>query len=218
MENRGNGSYDQAVLKLTYSIARLVKGLESRLTEAKECELFLFGYQISTMISLLVRLHTQIHNKQIAHSFISERRRIPLDITSETYAHVLASIAPLSELVKKWAFPHQHLATLIEDHLSQLQAFYLVEDRSNQKKLTHEEVSKLQPVSAPLPPPLLASAARIRTHKKRKSVRPKPVAKVVKVRTKKKMQAKRVTARPRPPYLSNSVKVRIGNVTKIINI
>ncbi|MED1783210.1 hypothetical protein P4V43_15395 [Brevibacillus fortis] len=257
MKNRGID--DQTVLKLTYSIVQLVKGLEARFHHAKDYELMLFGYQISTMINLLVRLHTQLHNKQIAHSFLFESRN-PLHPTSETYTHVLASIAQLSELVKTWRFPHKQIATFIEDHLRQLQAFYLIEDYSHHQAKSMEpgeaspceepmqlelgeqtKAADVPPMPSPTPPllannaridtannqkslrqkpPLLAQAASIPTPDKNrnKSVRSKPVANVEKVRGKKKMLAKRVSAPARPPYVPNSVKVRIGNVTKVIHI
>ncbi|MFC8684755.1 hypothetical protein [Brevibacillus porteri] len=260
MKNRGID--DQTVLKLTYSIVQLVKGLESRLHHAKDYELMLFGYQISTMINLLVRLHTHIHNKQIAHSFLFESRN-PLHPTSEMYTHVLAAIAQLSELVKTWRFPHKQIATLIENHLRQLQAFYSIEpeedspyeepmqlelegdfpddepvqlDLGEQTKTT--DVPPMPPPTPPLltnnaridtantrksvrpPPPLLAQATSIPTpdKNKRKSKRPKPVTNVVKVRGQKKMLAKRGSAPTKPPFVPNPVKVRIGNVTKVIHI
>ncbi|MFF0830993.1 hypothetical protein ACFYU8_29390 [Brevibacillus sp. NPDC003359] len=269
MKNRGID--DQTVLKLTYSIVQLIKGLESRFHHAKDYELMLFGYQISTMINLLVRLHTQLHNKQIAHSFLFESRN-PLHPTSETYTHVLASIAQLLESVKTWRFPHKQIATFIEDHLRQLQAFYLIEDHSHHqaKSMEPEEASscdepmqlelegdfpndepiQLEPgeqtkttdVPPPPPPtpPLLTNNARIDTANNRKSVRPKPpllaqgtniptpnknksvrskpAESAVKMRGRKKMLATRVSAHTRPPFVPNSVKVRIGNVTKVIHI
>ncbi|MED1915379.1 hypothetical protein P4V64_08705 [Bacillus thuringiensis] len=250
MKNRGID--DQTVLKLTYSIVQLVKGLESRFHHAKDYELMLFGYQISTMINLLVRLHTHIHNKQIAHSFLFESHN-PLHPTSEMYTHVLAAIAQLSELVKTWRFPHKQIATLIENHLRQLLAFYPIEpeedspyDEPMQLELEgdfpdDEPVQLVPPMPAPTPP-LLANNARIDTANNRKSVRPtppllaqaasvptpdknkskskrpKPVTNVVKVRSQKKMLAKRVSAPTKPPFVPNSVKVRIGNVTKVIHI
>ncbi|ATF16337.1 hypothetical protein A616_31590 [Brevibacillus brevis X23] len=270
MKNRG---IDDTVLKLTYSIVQLVKGLESRFHHAKDYELMLFGYQLSTMINLLVRLHTHTRNKQITHSFLFESRN-PLHPTSETYTHVLAAIAQLSELVKSWSFPHKQIATFIEDHLRQLQAFYLIEDHPHHQAKSmepeedspYEEPMQLElegvfpddepiqldlgeqtkatdvPPMPPPTPPLLANDARIDTANNRKSLRPKPpllaqtasiptpdknrnksvrskpVANVEKVRGKKKMLAKRVSAPARPPYVPNSVKVRIGNVTKIIHI
>ncbi|MBG9942716.1 hypothetical protein ABE237_02420 [Brevibacillus formosus] len=241
------------VLKLTYSIVQLVKGLESRFHHAKDYELMLFGYQISTMINLLVRLHTHIHNKQIAHSLLFESHN-SLHPTSEMHTHVLAAIAQLSELVKTWRFPHKQIATLIENQLRQLQAFYSVEpveaspyDEPMQLEL-EEEIRDDEPVQLDVPPvptptpPLLANNARIDTSKNRKSVRqkppllaqaasvptpdknkskskrPKPVANVVKVRSQKKMLANRVSAPKKPPFVPNSVKVRIGNVTKVIHI
>ncbi|MFG0216240.1 hypothetical protein ACFU8X_24500 [Brevibacillus porteri] len=270
MKNRG---IDDTVLKLTYSIVQLVKGLESRFHHAKDYELMLFGYQLSTMINLLVRLHTHTHNKQITHSFLFESRN-PLHPTSEAHTHVLASIAQLSELVKSWSFPHKQIATFIEDHLRQLQAFYLIEDHPHHqaKSMEPEEDSPYEepmqvelegvfpddepiqldlgeqtkatdvPPMPPPIPPLLANDARIDTANNRKSLRPKPpllaqtasiptpdknrnksvrskpVANAEKVRGKKKMLAKRVSAPARPPYVPNSVKVRIGNVTKVIHI
>ncbi|MGK5509976.1 hypothetical protein [Brevibacillus formosus] len=257
------------VLKLTYSIVQLVKGLESRFHHAKDYELMLFGYQISTMINLLVRLHTHIHHKQIAHSFLFDSRN-PLHPTSEMHAHVLAAIAQLSELVKTWRFPHKQTATLIENHLRQLQAFYSIEDLSHHQKKSevspNDEPMQLElkgdirddepvqldlgeqtkttdvPPVPPPTPPLLANNARIDTANNRKSVRPKPpllaqaasvptpdknkskskrpkpVTNVAKVRGQKKMLAKRVSAPTKPPFVPNSVKVRIGNVTKVIHI
>ncbi|NQF13667.1 hypothetical protein HPY31_06980 [Brevibacillus sp. HB1.3] len=251
MKNRGID--DQTVLKLTYSIVQLVKGLESRFHHAKDYELMLFGYQISTMTNLLVRLHTHIHNKQIAHSFLFESRP-PLHSTSEMYTHVLAAIAELSELVKAWGFPHNQIATLIENHLRQLQAFYSIEPEEDshydepmqleiEGDIREEEPVQLDVPPVPTPtPPLLANKARIDTAKSRKSVRqkpplltqaasvptpdknksktkrPKPVTNVVKVRSQKKVLANRVSAPKKPPFVPNSVKVRIGNVTKIIHI
>ncbi|CAI8700686.1 C2H2-type domain-containing protein [Brevibacillus sp. IT-7CA2] len=271
MKNKGID--DQTVLKLTYSIVQLVKGLESRFHHAKDYELMLFGYQISTMFNLLVRLHTHIHNKQIAHSFLFESRN-PFHPTSEMYTHVLAAIAQLSELVKTWRFPHKQFATLIENHLRQLQSFYSIEDHSHHqtKSIEREEDSPnnepmqlelegdfpddepvqldlseqtkttdVPPMPPPTPPlltnnaridtannrksvhpkpPLLAQATSIPTpdKNKRKSKRPKPVTNVAKVRGQKKMLAKRVTAPTKPPFVPNSVKVRIGNVTKVIHI
>lgn len=271
MKNRGID--DQTVLKLTYSIVQLVKGLESRFHHAKDYELMLFGYQISTMFNLLVKLHSHIHNKQVAHSLLFESRN-PLHPTSEMYTHVLAAIAQLSELVKTWRFPHKQIATLIENHLRQLQAFYSIEDHSHHqtKSMEPEENSHYdkpiqleleeelpcdEPIlldlgeqtkttdAPPMPPPtppLLTNNARIDTANNRKSVRskpplvaqaasiptpdknkskpkrPKPVTNVAKVRGQKKMLAKRVSAPAKPPFVPNSVKVRIGNVTKIIHI
>lgn len=271
MKNRGID--DQTVLKLTYSIVQLVKGLESRLHHAKDYELMLFGYQISTMINLLVRLHTHIHTKQIARSFLFELRN-PLHPTNEMYTHVLAAIAQLTELVKTWRFPHKQITTLIENHLRQLQAFYSIEDHSHhqiksiepKEDFPYDEPLQLElegdfpddepvqpdlgektkttdvPPMPPPTPPLLANNARIDTANNRKSVRPKPplvaqaasiptpdknknkskrpkpVTNVVKVRGQKKMLAKRTTARTKPPFVPNSVKVRIGNVTKVIHI
>ncbi|GEC89456.1 hypothetical protein [Brevibacillus brevis] len=271
MKNRGID--DQTVLKLTYSLVQLVKGLESRFHHAKDYELMLFSYQLSTMINLLVRLHTHIHNKQIAHSFLFESRP-PLHPTSEMSTHVLAAIARLSELVKTWRFPHKQIATLIENHLQQLQAFYLIEDHSHhqtkymepeenspyikpmqlelEEDLPNDEPIRLDlgeqtkttdapPMPSPTPPllannaridtannrkpvrpkpPLLTQAASVPTpdKNKNKSMRPKPVTTVAKVRGQKKMLAKRVSAPAKPPFVSNSVKVRIGNVTKVIHI
>ncbi|QDS37024.1 hypothetical protein [Brevibacillus brevis] len=269
MKNRGID--DQTVLKLTYSIVQLVKGLESRFHHAKDYELMLFGYQLSSMINLLVKLHTHINNKQIAHSFLFETRN-PLHPTSEMYTHVLAAIAQLSELVKTWRFPHKQIATLIENRLRQLQVFYSIEDHSHQqtKFIEPEEDSPYdepmqlelegdipddEPIQAdpgeqtkttdvpPMPPPtppllannaridkannrksvrpkppLIAQAASIPTRDKNKTVRPKPVPNVVKVRGQKKMLAKRVPTPTQPPFVPNPVKVRIGNVTKVIHI
>ncbi|MCC8433367.1 hypothetical protein HP567_001840 [Brevibacillus sp. M2.1A] len=258
MKNKGID--DQTVLKLTYSIVQLIKGLESRFHHAKDYELMLFGYQISTMINLLVRLHTHIHHKQIAHSFLFESHP-----TSEMHTPVLAAIAQLSELVKTWRFPHKQTTTLIENHLRQLQAFYSIEiepeedspcDEPMQLELEgdipdHEPVqldpgeqpktTDVPPMPAPTPPllannaridtannrksvrpkpPLLAQAASVPTpdKNKRKSKRPKPVTNMVKVRGQKKMLAKQESAPKKPPFVPNSVKVRIGNVTKVIHI
>ncbi|MGG4496272.1 hypothetical protein [Brevibacillus reuszeri] len=270
--NKGTGNYDQTISKLTYSITQLVNGLESRLNQAKEYELLLFGYQISTLMNLLVRLHLHIHKKQIAHSFLSEQPH-PLDNASETYAHVLASLAQLSRLINNWNFPHAHIKAIIEDHLRQLQAFYLVDEGTNQMNPTHkavvperekiplyevpiqpdleessaddapmpvliEEVIQPQTIQAHLPPPLLGNATRIHTDKHRKAVSPnpplltkaaniptpkkkkkmspQPSSKVVKIRSQKKMKAKRVPSYARPPYQTSSVVVRIGNVTHIM--
>ncbi|GAB1532164.1 MULTISPECIES: hypothetical protein [Brevibacillus] len=251
MKNKGID--DQTVLKLTYSILQLVKGLESRFHHAKDYELMLFGYQISTMINLLVRLHTHIHNKQIAHSFLFESHP-PLHPTSEMHTPVLAAIAQLSEWVKTWRFPHKQITTLIENHLRQLQAFYSIEPEEDspydepmqvelEGDIRDDEPVQLDVPPVPTPtPPLLANKARIDTAKNRKSARqkppllaqaasvptpdkykskpkrPKPVTNVAKVRGQKKMLAKRVSAPTKPPFVPNSVKVRIGNVTKVIHI
>lgn len=137
--NKGTGSYDQTILKLTYSITLLVNKLESRLNQAKEYELLLFGYQISTLMNLLVRLHLHIHKKQIAQSFFFERPH-PLERASETYAHVLSALAQLARFVDNWNFPHSHIKAIIEDHLRQLQAFYLIDDGTDQINLTHKAV------------------------------------------------------------------------------
>ncbi|WP_289142970.1 hypothetical protein [uncultured Brevibacillus sp.] len=161
--NKGTGNYDQTISKLTYSITQLVNRLESRLNQAKEYELLLFGYQISTLMNLLVRLHLHIHKKQIAHSFLSEQQPRPFDNASETYAHILASLAQLSEFVSNWNFPHTHIKAIIEGHLRQLQAFYLVDEGTSQMNPTHKAVvpeqEKFLPYEVPIQPDLEEGSA-----------------------------------------------------------
>jgi hypothetical protein len=223
MKIRDKGNFDETILRLTFAITQLVTGLKSRINQAKEYELLLFGYQISTMIHLLVRLHTQFQKKQIALGFMNQQR-IPLDISSEAYQHVLASINQLSQLIRTWKFPHKHIVDLIEEHLSHLHSFYFVEERSNQHDHVHDEAVFIDmdedftyeeeplplnqeedaTIEEPMPMPTFVEEV-IQPLPNRVPPKPPLLAKAVQIQTPKTSKS----VRPKPPLLAKAATVQV---------